>query len=154
MQNKQPKTIEQLIQEDVDRFIIDQNPAPLLEKLNNGVNLSKYEASKQLITNLLLGNPVRKKGKQTDRAKEELIKTMLIYVAQYYGAGLPLISKSDTAIKENYAINKVCSMYNYANIKPNSLYDHWQKHNESELVLFYIEFGKTNKDFILSSGAD
>ena len=154
------RSIEEIIQSAIDEYLQDKtNIAPLIELFlstenkNSRLQLhpNNYDNSRELFIKLLTGETIRKAGKPINNNNKENINLMLVYVAQYHGAGLPLISNGEIKQYKNYAIHRVCKEFESFNIKHNTLYNAWKDQKDSQKIKAYIDFGKNNKRLVLGT---
>jgi len=148
-----PRSMQELIDDDVDTFLNGNDPEPLIEKFRNGIPLYEFESSQKVIVSLLRGQAIRPKGKKrsiNDKANAQKIETMLIYVAQAIGAGFGAITNSpETTDPSRYATNLVCEKFaGVYRITPKTLYKHWMQRKNEPLFKSYINFGEQNREMI------
>lgn len=133
---------------------MDGNPQPLIEIFENGINLSKYKESRELIIDLLLDKRPKKRGRELSKDKIRLQNDILCLMAELKGAGFPLINKGSSTksksaseiVSMNFSLDGENPIYD-----PNYIYDKiWKPRRDSDEVKLHLEIGKKCKTNIKS----
>lgn len=149
-----PRSMDEILQDDVDTWLYDKNPGPLIEKFRAGIPLNEFECTAKLIVDLLMEKKPRSRGKkraENDKDKMQRIHHALVYVAQGVGAGLSeFTSDSSNADPYNSAVNLVVRKLNPSlGLSAKQLKRHWDKFKDKPEAAFNREFGSKFSDEVI-----
>lgn len=119
---------------------------PLAQMFENGIPLHTYPESRKIITQLIRGESVRRKGRpplsRDDKSRQY---SALVMVAQLHGAGLAVYSGGNES-KET-ACDIAARALELKSAK--HVYDEiWTPNKDREDVKMHIEIGKNNPHFL------